>query len=154
MASAAAAGPVHEAVLATLTVALAPLRFDIGPAGTLGALTVYDGVAAQRPAYPYVVLGGSSTERPYHTLGPTSGAKFGGQVRIPVRIVTQYPTSEAQTYALLSTVKAALDQQPLTVQGFGRGAVTVEDSTLLSDVIGGVVTRELVAEIDVLVHQG
>lgn len=154
MASAAALGPVHEALTTAIETALTSALFDGGPGAAQVALTVYDGVAAQRPTVPYVVVGGSSTEDPFHTLGPATGAKFGGQVRIPVRVVTQYPTTEAQTYQMWSVIKGAIEQQPLTVAGFTRASVTVDGASLLTDTVGGIVTRELVALVDVLVHQG
>ena len=154
MASVAAIGPVHEAMVTRLREVLAASRFEGGPGGSLVAVTVYDGDAAQRPTVPYVVIGGTSTESGFHTLGPASGAKFGGQVRIPVRVVTQYPTTEAQTYRMWSGIKSAIDQQPLAVAGFTRASVTVDGASLLTDTVGGIVTRELVALVDVLVHQG
>ena len=154
MAGAAAIGPVHTALTAAIQAALTSVQFSSGGGGQQVSLTVYDGVADQRPSVPYVVVGGSSSEEPFHTLGPATGAKFGGQVRIPVRVVTQYPTTEAQTYSMWSSIKSAIEQQPLTVAGFTRASVTVDGARLLTDTVGGIVTRELVAPVDVLVHQG
>lgn len=149
-----ALGSVHESLVARVRAALDGLLFDVGPSGARAALTVYDGVAVQRPAYPYLIVGGSSGESPFNTLGAASGAKWGAEVSIPLRVVTQYPTTETQTYRMLNVLKGALDQQPLTVSGFASVDVTMGRTTLLSDVINGVPTRELVTDVDVLVHQG
>lgn len=153
MASVAALGAVHEALVDRLQTVLASWRFDSGAAGERVAVTVYDGVAVQRPDVPYLVVGGSSSEQPYHTLGPTDGAKWGGEVRIPLRLVTQYPMTEGQSYRVLTVIKAAIDGQPLTVAGFASAAVTCDGTQLLVDTVAGTVTRELLTDVDVLVHQ-
>ncbi len=153
MAAVTAAGPVLEALLARLGELLGAVQFDSGPRGARASVGLHEGVATQQATVPYLIVGGDTNETPYHTLGPADGAKWGGQVRLTLRLVTKYPTSEVQTWRIWHVIRAALDQQPLTVAGFGEGAVTIEGASLLSDVIAGVVTRELVATCDVLVHQ-
>jgi len=87
MAGAAAIGPVHTALTAAIQAALTSALFSSGGGGQQVSLTVYDGVADQRPSVPYVVVGGSSSEEPFHTLGPATGAKFGGEGGVPGRVL-------------------------------------------------------------------
>lgn len=144
---------VHDALVSRIRTVFDGLLVDSGPSGMRSAVTVYDGVADQRAACPYVIVGGSSTEDPYNTLGDASTATFGATVTIPLRVVTQYPMTEGQTYRVLNMVKGAIERQALTVQGFPSVDVEITGATLLSDVINGMVTRELVAPVEVFVHQ-
>jgi hypothetical protein len=143
---------VHDALVSRIRAVFNGLLVDSGPSGMRSAVTVYDGVAVERPAYPYLVVGGSSTEEPYNTLGGATGT-FGATVTIPMRVVTQYPMTEGQTYRVLNMVKGAIERQTLIVPGFVSVDVEITGATLLSDVINGLVTRELVAPVDVFVHQ-
>lgn len=156
MSSTAAAGVVQEALLARLTELLDGVLFDLSiswPARR-AVVTVYDGVAAQRPTVPYVIVGGSSSEADVNTLGPATGAKWGSSTRVPIRLVTQAPTSEGQTWRIWSAIKQGIDGQRLTVAGYGQSAqVDLGSATLLVDTIGGVVTRELVGVAEIIVHQ-
>lgn len=153
MSGAGTIGSVHEALVARVRELFDGRLVDVGPQGLKGRVTVYDGVADARPAYPYVIVGGASSETPYHTLGAATAPSVGAFVRVPVRIVTQYPTSEGQTHRVLNMLRVGLDRQTLTVEGFPTAAVTFDGATLLSDMTGGVVTRELVAPVEVFVHQ-
>lgn len=152
MGSVLAAGTVHDAVLSRVREFLTGILVEISPAGMRGPVTVYDGVAKQQPAYPFVLVE-TTGERPYDTLGTASGAKFGGSVRVTLRVIAQYPTTVTQTYRIANLLKGALDRQPLAVSGFSTVDVTWESSTLLTDQIGGVPTWELVSILDVFVHQ-
>lgn len=156
MASTAAAGVVLEALVARVTELLDGVQFDLSASwpARRDAVTVYDSVAVQRPAVPYVIVGGSSSESDFNTLGPVDGAKWGSTVRVPIRLVTQAPTSEAQTWRIWNVLKQAIDGQRLTVAGYGQSAqVDLGSASLLIDTIGGLVTRELVGVAEIIVHQ-
>jgi len=157
MASAVAADPVLEAVVTAVRVILAGRLFDVsqGPIPAQSALAVFESVAGQRTATPppYVIVGGGTTERPFNTLGPVDGPKWGSLVLVPIRIVTQAPTTERQTHRMLHAIKAGLDGQRLAVNGYGTPIATFEDAQMLTDTINGVPVYELVVDVDVTVHQ-
>lgn len=157
MASAVAAEPVLDAVLAAVRALLAGRLFDIstGPTPARSVLTVFESVADQRTTTtgPYVIVGGGTREIPFNTMGPVDGPKWGATVLVPIRIVTQYPTTERQTHRMLGAIKAGLDGQRLVVAGYGEVLVTFGDAEMLTDAINGVPTHELVTEVDLTVHQ-
>lgn len=104
-----------------------------------------------RPIYPYILIEGSG-ESPFNTMGPASAPKWGGFARVHVRVVSQY-RGDAEAQSILSVIRSVLDGQPLTVTGFPTALVSFENATLLKDTVVGVVTRELVGEFQVIVHQ-
>ena len=152
MASVVAAHPVLDAILTAVTAAFAGRTFMSGTMG-VATISVHEGQAAQLAPKPYVIVGGNTSENPLHTLGPATGAKFGATVTVPIRLVTQYPTTERQTYAMFEALKSALDGQKIAIAGFGRVLVECGFGQLLTDTVNGVATRELVAPFDVTVHQ-
>lgn len=155
MPAVAVIGPAHEAVLAKVRAIVAGATFEIAPSTppARGAVAVFEGAATNGTPAPYVIVGGSSVETPYHTMGRPDGARWGGSVEVPVRLVTRYPTTEAQTFRIWQQIRAGLDEQPLTVEGFNDVSVTVGQARLLTDLVAQVVTRELVALVDVHAHQ-
>ena len=156
MASRAAIAPVYAALLARVRAVFDGVLVDASrsqpPAQR--AVTVYEGMATQRDPFPRVIVGGGGAlERSLHTLGPTDGAKWGGIVEIPVRVVGQYPMTEGQVYQVVDLLKAGVEGQPLTVDGFPRVDVEAPAGAMLSDLITGVTTWEYVQTITVTVHQ-
>ena len=147
MASTFALGPCTLAVLAVL-------KNDMALAGIVST-RIYpnsSGDVPQKLTYPYVQVE-SVSEIPFNTLGPPSSAKWGSTATIQVRSVSR-SRSEAQSQKLMDIVKQALDGQPITVAGYGSAAVDYTRVTMLTDFEGGIVTREWLAEFDVMVHQG
>ena len=151
MGSVVVAQPVLDALIPALRTAVAGVQFASG-SGVV-TLTVHEGHADQSAGKHYVVIGGNTTESPFHTLGPATGPKWGGTVEVPVRIVTQYPTTERQTWAMLAAIKAPLEGQKVLVAGFGEVLVEFGFATMLVDTINGVVTRELIAPVQMTAHQ-
>lgn len=156
MASTAAAGVAQEALLARIAALIAGLNFDLSTSvpPRRAEVTVYDSVARQPPTVPYVVVGGGSSESDFNTLGPSDTAKWGSSARIPIRLVTQAPTTEGQTWRIWNVIKQGIDGQRVTVSGYGPSAqIDLGSATVLVDIVGGVLTRELVGTADILVHQ-
>jgi hypothetical protein len=102
----------------TLTAMLASAPADIGGAG------VYNHVP-QKATRPYVLVG-SGTEIPFNTMGNGNAAKWGGNCTVLIKAVSQKP-SDTEALAILGRVKALLDGQPLTVQGFPDASAQFED---------------------------
>jgi hypothetical protein len=157
MSSTVAAEPVLDAVVTAVRALLAGRLFEVsgGPTPKHAALEVFESVADQRTTTPppYVIVGGGTTERPFNTMGPADGPKFGSVVLVPIRVVTQYPTTERQTHRMMAAIKAGLDGQRIPVSGYGTPIATFEDAQMLTDAINGVPTYELVADVDLTVHQ-
>lgn len=153
MASLLALGVIEPVLLAHLRTDgfLLNLVRDAGD----GNLGIYDFVPQGTPRdqlYPYVRVGGNSSERAYNTLGTEDALKYGSIARVPIRAVSQERGSQ-EVYRVMSAVKARLDGRKLTFGSYGPAIVTCESAVLLQDTVGGVVTRELVADFDVTVHQ-
>lgn len=147
---------VNDALLGRVRLLLAGMQFDIGPAGARGIVTVYDGVAGQPPAYPYVIVGDYETETPFHTLsgGDPNSPHFGGTVRSQLRVVTRFPTTKLQTYRIFNVIKGAIDGQEIAVAGHGDVLFTCENATLLPGTMGGGPNVwELVADFEAVLHQ-
>lgn len=146
MASTLGLGPVITAVLAALRASVA-LTTYVG-------LRVYpdaDGDVPPKPGYPYVAVE-SSGETPFNTMGDPGAAKWGGLVRVQVRVGSQSRT-DAQANSITSVVKQVLDGQPLSVSGYATVDVAYNDVAPLRDFTGGVVTREWVSTYEIMVHQ-
>lgn len=147
MASTLAMGPAIVGVLAALRASVA-LTTHVGP-------RVYPddrGMVPQRPAYPYVQVE-TGTEFPANTMGEPNSAKYGSDVRVRVRVVSQ-STSEAQANAISSVVKGALDGQLVTVSGYGPALAEYQSLTPITDVQEGCHgVREWLNEYLLAVHQ-
>lgn len=146
MASTLALGPVITAILAALRASVALTTY-------VGARVYPDdnGDAPSILVYPYVQVE-SSGEVPFNTLGEPSAAKWGGLVRVHVRVGSQSRT-DAQANSMTSVVKQVLDGQSLTVAGYPFADVAYEDLAPMRDATGGKVTREWVSTYEVMVHQ-
>ena len=152
MASQLALAVIEPAILDHLRTdgALLALVRDAGD----GNFGIYDFVPQGTPRnqlYPYVRVSGGS-ERPFNTLGTESALKYGSIAVVTVRAVSQSRGSQ-EVYGVMSAVKARLDGRKLTFGSYGAAIVTCEHVVPLTDQVGGVITRELVAEFDVTVHQ-
>lgn len=147
MASTLAMGPAITAVLALLR-ASTVLTTHVG-------VRVYPddrGMVPTRPAYPYVQVE-SGTETPLNTMGPATGAKFGSETRLRIRVGTQ-SASEAQANAITSVVKGILDAQPIAVTGYTQADIEYQSLTPVTAVADGCVgVREWVSEYLVTVRQ-
>lgn len=96
---------------------------------------------------PYVVVEGGN-ERPFNTIGA-----FGSVATPQVRVVSNY-RGDAEAAAIMSLVVGRLDSQKMTVSGYASVIVSFLGATLMPDPDAvGVMTRELVAQFDVTVHQ-
>ena len=155
MASVCTLAPFHTALLAVVQAVFASVTFPVS-ASSSGLVAVHDSVAPQKPTYPYWIVGDGGSETPCNTLGDAEQPKFGGEARVPIRLVTQYPTSKAQTLAIFGAAKAAIDGKAFVVAGFGSVLVTVEAMQVLqgSAVAGGPTVFEVVAECEAELHQG
>jgi hypothetical protein len=128
---------------------LAALQAHAGLTALVPALRIVDEVPA-RPTMPYVLVE-SGSEQPFNTLGAVDGS-WGSESRVVVRVVSQY-RGDLEVNAVMSQVRAALDGYKFTPTGYLPAIVIFETAQLLKDTIAGVVTRELVAEFSVEVHQ-
>lgn len=107
--------------------------------------------ASSRPTYPYILVEGA-TERPFNTMGAEAAPKWGGVARVSVRVVSQY-RGEQEARQVMSAIKQELDGRPLAVPGYPTAIVEFETATFLKDTVAGIVTRELVADFEVTIHQ-
>jgi hypothetical protein len=147
MASTQALGPAITAVLALLRASVALTTY-------VGARVYPDdkGMVGSRGAMPYVQVE-TSNEFPLNTMGPASSLKWGSEVRLHVRVVSQ-GTSEAQVNAISSVVKGILDGQPITVAGYASACIEYQSLTPITSVKDGCAgVREWVNEYLVTVHQ-
>lgn len=144
MASTSALGPAAAAILGVLQ----------GHAPLLAVVPV-DRIVDEippRPVFPYVLVE-ADLELPVNTMGPPTALKFGSDVKVGVRIVSQY-RGDSEATSILNVCKAALDCQPVTVAGYVGTRAEFESATMVKGTISGVVTRELVATFSVLGSQG
>lgn len=147
MASTQALGPAITAVLAML-------RASPTLTTHVGARVYPDdrGMVGNRTAKPYVQVE-TGNEFPFNTLGPPTTSKWGSEVRLQVRVVSE-GQSEAQVNAISSVVKGILDGQPIVVAGYGSADIEyqgLQPITMVKDGCAGV--REWVNEYLVTVHQ-
>jgi hypothetical protein len=144
MASTSGLAPVAAAVLGVL-------RADAALLARVPGDRIVDEVPP-RPTYPYLLVE-SAGERAFNTLGPADGAKWGSTATVRTRLVSQY-RGDQEAADILGLVRAALDGRRLTVTGYS-GPITADFqfATMLRDAVNGVVTRELLSEFEVVVHQ-
>lgn len=156
MGSASALEPVTDAVLARVRLVLTGRLFEVSQSSptTKREVAVYDTVAPAQAVKPYVVVGDAPGTSPYNTLGPASGPKWGAIATVPVRVFAVYPTSRNQVLRIWTVARAGLEDERLTVAGFGRALAECTLEQLLTDTIQGVVVLELVGQIELTVHQG
>lgn len=139
-----ASGPVSEAALNLLRAYI--------PLTTLVPVERITDDAGARPTPPYILVE-SVSEVPYNTMGPRTSPKFGSSVRFTVRAVSQY-RGDAEVNNLGEAIRGGLDGEKATVAGWpGKPLMTWEAATMLKTTVNGVVTRELVMDFNVVVHQ-
>ena len=145
MAATLAAGPVATVVLAALQGASAVT--SLVPAGR-----ITDWIPTTGVVYPLILIE-SSGEQAFNTLGAPADSAFGSSVHVGVRVISQY-RGDAEVNNVQSAIRGVLDGLAITVSPFTRDRLTL-DSTgpMLVATVGGVTTREQVAEYEVTVHQ-
>jgi hypothetical protein len=104
-----------------------------------------------KPTYPYVQVEGYG-EQPFNTMGAATSLKYGSSTRVSVRIVSQY-RGEHEVGAIADAVRAALDGQSIIAGTYPAAIATFEQAVMLRDTVQGIVTRELVLDFNVTVHQ-
>lgn len=152
--------PAESAILKAVQLVMNGRVFAVDFADTKVQLPVYHGAADPRAVKPYVLVGDSSNALKYNTLGPKSSAvdavdnaNLGATVRVPIRVITQYPTSQEQTYRMMNPIHAAINGQRLDVDGYGRSVATFENMSMFIATVNGVLTRELFVDVDLTLHQ-
>ncbi len=143
MASTSVIGPVCAA-------ALTRLKADTSLTAEVPAARIVDDMPA-RPVYPFVLVE-SAGERSVDTMGAVASAKWGSDMTLRTRIISQY-RGESEVATILSLVKASLDGATLTVSGYPSVSCDFATTTTLRDTVAGVVTRELVADFTVIATQ-
>jgi len=155
MGSTLALGPIEAALLERLR-GLVALTARLADAHD-GQAGVYDEVPQATPRerrYPYVRVGdGGQSETPFDAFGPPTALKWGSICRVPVRMVSRF-RGNAEAYELMDVIKTNLDGQPLAVAGYGSVIVQCASTQMIpGELVGGVVTRELVSDFEFTVSQ-
>jgi hypothetical protein len=152
--------PAEDVIVAAVRTALAGRMFSVDFAETKKELPVYHGAADPKSVRPYVIVGDSSNALKFNTLGPakdavdaTENLNIGATVRVPIRVVTQYPTSQEQTHRMAGPLQAAVNGRRFDVPGYGRTTATFENMSLLVATVDGVLVRELFIDVDLTLHQ-
>ncbi len=128
------------------TLATIPASYGGGPA------IWAENAVPQASAFPYLTLG-APTEVPWNTMGPADLPKWGSITTFQVKALSKEMGDDGN-YARIGLVKTALDGLILTVPGYGSAFCEFDSmATPYTEVLGGVVIRQLPAIFRVLVHQ-
>jgi hypothetical protein len=152
--------PAEDVVIGAVRNALSGRTFSLDFAETKKEIPVFHGAADPKTPRPYVLVGDSSNALKFNTLGPakdavdaTENANLGATVRVPIRVITQYPTSQEQTYRIAAPINAAVNGKRFDVPGYGRTTASFENMSMLIATVDGVLVRELFVDVDLALHQ-
>lgn len=101
-------------------------------------------------AYPHVLIG-NAHETPWDTFGTATTGR-GKRVLLRVHIYSQYQ-GDLEALQILDRVVMLLDNQTLTVTGYGTVLTTYHQGRVLIEDVEKVETRHIPAEFLVWVHQ-